>query len=62
MSKVNKYQVSKAREERTHQISSPFTQAGVAKNFDWEGPKIEKSCNLSLVAFIDNVITTTSLK
>jgi len=21
----------------------------IARNFDWEGPKIEKSCNLSLV-------------
>jgi len=35
---------------------------GVARNFDWERPKIEKSCDLSLVTFIGDVITMTSLK
>jgi len=34
----------------------------VARNFDWEGPKIEKSCDLSLVTFFGDVIKMTSLK
>jgi len=34
---------------------------GVAINFDWEDPKVEKSCDVSLVTFFV-VITMTSLK
>jgi len=32
------------------------------RNFDWEGPIIEKSCNVSLVTVFGDVITMTSLK
>jgi len=35
---------------------------GVARNFDWEGPKMEKSCDFSLVTFFGDVIIVTSLK
>jgi len=28
---------------------------GVARNFDWEGSKMEKSCNASLVTFFGDV-------
>jgi len=30
---------------------------GVAEKFDWEGNKMEKSCNVSLVTFFSAVIT-----
>jgi len=35
---------------------------GEARNSDWKGPKIEKSCDVSLVAFLSDEITITSLK
>jgi len=36
---------------------------GVARDFDWEGPKMEKSCDGKiLVMFFDDVITIASLK
>jgi len=35
---------------------------GVTRNFDWEGPKMEKSCDVSLVTFIGDVLRMTSLK
>jgi len=38
------------------------TGAGVAKNFDWRGPKMETFCDAILVTFFGGVITTTSLK
>jgi len=39
-----------------------YLLTGVASNFDWEGLKIEKSCNISLVKFFGDVIAMTSLK
>jgi len=35
---------------------------GVSRNFHWEGPKMEKSCDLSLATFFSDLITATSLK
>jgi len=29
---------------------SCFISTGVARDFDWEGPKIEKTCDASLVS------------
>jgi len=34
----------------------------VARNLDWEGPKMEKSCDVSLVSLFGDVITMASLK
>jgi len=39
-----------------------YIDTGVAKNFDWEGPKMEKACDINLVTFLRDVITTISLK
>jgi len=36
--------------------------SGVTRNFNWEGPIIETSCNVSLVTFFGDVIKMTSLK
>jgi len=35
---------------------------GLARNFDYGGPKMEKSCDVSLVTFFGDVMATTSLK
>jgi len=35
---------------------------GVAKNFDWEGPKLGKNCDFILVTFFGDVMVKTSLK
>jgi len=35
---------------------------GVARNFDWEGPKMEESCDINLVTYFGDVITMASLK
>jgi len=35
---------------------------GVARNFDWKGPKMEKSCDVSFVTFFGDVIMMTLLK
>jgi len=35
---------------------------GVARNFDWEWPKIEKSCDAGLVTFFGDAVSMTSLK
>jgi len=35
---------------------------GVARNFDWEGPKMEKFCDVILVTFFGDVMIMTSLK
>jgi len=34
---------------------------GVARNFDWEGPEMETSCDVNFGGFFGNVITMTSL-
>jgi len=39
-----------------------LTDSGGARNFDREGPKIEKSCDLSMVTLFGYVITMTALK
>jgi len=41
---------------------SSLLDTGVTRNFDWEGPKMEKSCVVSLVTFFGNVITMMPLK
>jgi len=38
----------------TTKVSKCYT--GVARNFDWQGPKIEKFCNVILVTFFGDVI------
>jgi len=35
---------------------------GVARNFDWKRPIMEKSCNVSLMTFFGDVKTITSQK
>jgi len=35
---------------------------GIARNFDWEGPKIEEFCDVILVTFFGDIMTMTSLK
>jgi len=46
-----------------HLNTDPHYRAtGVVRNFNWEGPNMEKFCDISLVTFFDDVITTTSLK
>jgi len=35
---------------------------GVARNFDWEGPKIEKFCDVILVTFFGGVMMMKLLK
>jgi len=39
-----------------------LTSHSVARSFDWEGPKIEKSCDISLVTFFGDAIMMTLLK
>jgi len=34
---------------------------GVARNFDWEGPKLEKICDIILVTFFGNLMVMISL-
>jgi len=40
----------------------PPLGTGVARIFDWEGPKMEKSYDVILVTFIGDELTMTSLK
>jgi len=35
---------------------------GVARNFDWDGPKLEKFCDVILASFFSDVMVITSLK
>jgi len=35
---------------------------GVVRNFDWERPKMEKSCNVILVTFFGDITTMTLRK
>jgi len=35
---------------------------GVARNFDWEGPKLKNFCDVILVTFLDDVMVITSRK
>jgi len=35
---------------------------GVPRNFDWEGPKLEKICDVILVTFFGDVMVMKSLK
>jgi len=43
-------------------ILTHFLVTGIARNLDWEGFKVEKSRDVSLVKFIGDVIGMTSLK
>jgi len=40
----------------------PVITTGVARNFDWGGPKMEKFCDVMLVTFFGDVMAITSLK
>jgi len=45
-----------------HRDSVLSLATGVARNFDWEGPKMKKICDVNLVTFFGDVVAITSLK
>jgi len=47
--------------ESTH-FENIVLYTGVARNFDWEGPKWKKFCDVILVTFFDDVTMMASLK
>jgi len=40
--------------EEVQPLSFLVPLTGVARNFDWEGPKMEKFCDVILVTFFDD--------
>jgi len=55
-------QLQKKNSKINHPKIMQLQCTGVARNFDWEGPKTEESCDINLVTFFDDAITMTSLK
>jgi len=39
-----------------------LVNTGVARNFDWEGPKLKKNCDVILMTFFGDVMVMASLK